>query len=49
MAHYAQDCWDVEVELSYGWTEIIGIADRACFDLTCHSKACQAAFIFRPT
>lgn len=29
MAHYAADCWDAEVELSYGWTEIVGHADRA--------------------
>jgi len=21
MAHYAQDCWDAEVETSYGWIE----------------------------
>ena len=33
MAHYASDCWDGEVKLSYGWTECLGIADRACFDL----------------
>ena len=33
MAHYASDCWDCEIKLSYGWTECVGIADRACFDL----------------
>ena len=22
-----------EIKLSYGWTECVGIADRACFDL----------------
>ena len=33
MAHYATDCWDGEVKLSYGWTECLGIADRSCFDL----------------
>lgn len=33
MAHYAADCWDAEIKLSYGWTECVGIADRACFDL----------------
>lgn len=38
MAHYASDCWDAEVECSYGWTEVIGHADRACFDLSNHSK-----------
>ena len=38
MAHYASDCWDGEIELSYGWMECVGIADRACFDLTRHAQ-----------
>jgi glycyl-tRNA synthetase len=39
MAHYAIDCWDVEVETDrYGWVEIIGIADRADYDLKSHSE-----------
>jgi len=38
MAHYAADCWDAEVLLSYGWTEIVGIADRGCWDLSRHSQ-----------
>ena len=38
MAHYAKDCWDAEALLSYGWTEITGIADRGCWDLTRHSE-----------
>jgi len=38
MAHYAADCWDAEVLLSYGWTEITGIADRGCWDLSRHSQ-----------
>lgn len=29
MAHYAADCWDAEVETSYGWIEVAGHADRA--------------------
>ena len=37
MAHYAKDCWDAEVETSYGWIEIAGHADRSCFDLTRHA------------
>lgn len=37
MAHYAQDCWDLEVNSSYGWTECAGLADRAAFDLSNHS------------
>ena len=38
MAHYAADCWDAEVLLSYGWTEIVGIADRGCWDLSRHAQ-----------
>jgi glycyl-tRNA synthetase len=36
MAHYAADCWDAEALLSFGWTEIVGIADRGCWDLSRH-------------
>eukprot|EP00298_Acanthocystis_sp_HF-20_P016048 c21358_g1_i2.p1 GENE.c21358_g1_i2~~c21358_g1_i2.p1 ORF type:complete len:681 (+),score=337.74 c21358_g1_i2:44-2086(+) len=39
MAHYASDCWDAEIETSYGWVEVTGIADRACYDLTQHANA----------
>ena len=39
MAHYAQDCWDAECKTSYGWVEIVGCADRSCFDLNSHAKA----------
>ena len=38
MAHYACDCWDAEVETSYGFIEVAGHADRSCFDLTRHAK-----------
>lgn len=38
MAHYATDCWDAEIETSYGWIECVGNADRAAYDLTVHSK-----------
>ena len=38
MAHYAADCWDAEALLSYGWTEIVGIADRGCWDLSRHAQ-----------
>lgn len=37
-AHYATDCWDAEVETSYGWIEVVGIADRADYDLRRHSQ-----------
>eukprot|EP00981_Chlorochromonas_danica_P002462 scaffold473_cov159-Ochromonas_danica.AAC.15 len=38
MAHYAADCWDLEVQMSYGWIECVGHADRACYDLDQHSQ-----------
>lgn len=39
MAHYAIDCWDVEVKTDrYGWIEIIGIADRGDYDLKSHME-----------
>jgi len=47
MAHYASDCWDAEALISFGWTEIVGIADRGCWDLSQHmrfSKADLTAF-----
>ena len=50
MAHYANDCWDAEVETSYGWIEIAGHADRSAFDLTKHMEKTKvelmAAFHF---
>ncbi|KAJ6712919.1 GLYCINE--TRNA LIGASE 1 MITOCHONDRIAL [Salix purpurea] len=36
MAHYAADCWDAEIESSYGWIECVGIADRSAYDLRAH-------------
>ncbi|MCQ5375864.1 MAG: glycine--tRNA ligase [Methanomassiliicoccales archaeon] len=42
MAHYASDCWDAEVLLSYGWTEVVGIADRGCWDLSRHIEYSNA-------
>lgn len=38
MAHYAADCWDLEINLSYGWIECVGHADRACYDLEQHGN-----------
>ncbi|MCL2296033.1 MAG: glycine--tRNA ligase [Methanomassiliicoccaceae archaeon] len=38
MAHYAMDCWDAEVLLSFGWIEVTGIADRGCWDLSRHAE-----------
>jgi glycyl-tRNA synthetase len=38
MAHYATDCWDAEIHNSTGWTECVGCADRAAYDLSVHSN-----------
>ena len=38
MAHYAKDCWDAEIRMSYGWVECVGHADRGNFDLSQHAK-----------
>eukprot|EP01023_Acetabularia_acetabulum_P067871 TRINITY_DN9484_c0_g1_i2.p1 TRINITY_DN9484_c0_g1~~TRINITY_DN9484_c0_g1_i2.p1 ORF type:complete len:299 (+),score=69.26 TRINITY_DN9484_c0_g1_i2:121-1017(+) len=38
MAHYAEDCWDAEVESTYGWVEVAGLADRSAFDLRAHTQ-----------
>ncbi len=38
LAHYSNDCWDCEINTSYGWIEVIGIADRNQYDLKMHSK-----------
>jgi len=45
MAHYASDCWDAEVETSYGWIEVAGHADRSCYDLTHHGKATKQELV----
>jgi len=38
MAHYATDCWDLEAETGYGWVELVGVADRGCYDVQAHLK-----------
>ncbi len=45
MAHYATDCWDMEIKLSSGWTECVGHADRACYDLEVHAKATKTPMV----
>lgn len=39
MAHYAQDCWDAEINTTFGWIECVGHADRSAYDLKVHSDA----------
>ena len=36
MAHYAEDCWDAEIESTYGWIECVGLADRSGTDGLIH-------------
>ncbi|KAH0878824.1 hypothetical protein HID58_066218, partial [Brassica napus] len=45
MAHYAADCWDAEIESSYGWIECVGIADRSAYDLRAHSEKSGVALV----
>ncbi|CAJ1082109.1 Glycyl-tRNA synthetase [Xyrichtys novacula] len=45
MAHYACDCWDAETKTSYGWIEIVGCADRSCFDLKCHARVTKVPLV----
>ncbi|AEE31144.1 tRNA synthetase class II (G, H, P and S) family protein [Arabidopsis thaliana] len=45
MAHYATDCWDAEIECSYGWIECVGIADRSDYDLRAHSEKSGHALV----
>lgn len=45
MAFYADDAWDLEVNLTtFGWTEMCGIHDRKDYDLSVHEKASGANF-----
>uniref|UniRef100_A0A8C4NIR1 Glycine--tRNA ligase n=1 Tax=Eptatretus burgeri TaxID=7764 RepID=A0A8C4NIR1_EPTBU len=45
MAHYACDCWDAETKTSYGWIEVVGCADRSCYDLQCHTRATKVPLV----
>jgi len=38
MAHYAEDCSDVEYKFPFGWSELEGIANRCDYDLRQHEK-----------
>lgn len=46
MAHYAADCWDAEIECSYGWIECVGIADRSAYDLRAHTVRHSLKYLF---
>ena len=45
MAHYANDCWDLECKTSYGWVECVGCAHRGCYDLSVHAKATKTPLV----
>ncbi|KAG8908276.1 Glycine--tRNA ligase 1, mitochondrial [Tulasnella sp. 403] len=47
MAHYAADCWDAEIQSSYGWIECVGCADRSAYDLSVHSNATGKPLVAR--
>lgn len=47
MAHYAADCWDAELQTSYGWIECVGCADRSAYDLTVHSNKTKEKLVVR--
>ncbi|KAJ7474710.1 hypothetical protein FB451DRAFT_1339208 [Mycena latifolia] len=48
MAHYAADCWDAEIQNSVGgWTECVGCADRAAYDLSVHAAKTGQALVVR--
>ena len=47
MAHYACDCWDAEIQSSYGWIECVGCADRSAYDLTKHSERTKERLVAR--
>lgn len=45
MAHYACDCWDLEILINGSWIECAGHADRSCFDLQAHSKKSRVEMV----
>ncbi len=47
-AFYADDAWDVEINLnSFGWTEVCGVHDRTDYDLKQHAKHSKIELIAR--
>jgi len=37
MAHYALECWDLDVLINDDWLECVGVANRGSYDLQSHS------------
>ena len=44
MAHYVADCWDAEIEFSYGWVECVGLVDKSDYHLKVHTISFQSKF-----
>ncbi|MCO6430444.1 MAG: glycine--tRNA ligase [Deltaproteobacteria bacterium] len=38
LAHYADDCYDIEYEYPWGWDELEGVASRTDYDLKRHEE-----------
>jgi len=38
-SHYASETWDLEYEFPFGWKELLGMANRADFDMQQHMKS----------
>jgi glycyl-tRNA synthetase len=39
LAHYADNCYDIEFEFPWGWDELEGVASRTDYDLKKHAEA----------
>lgn len=39
LAHYSDDCYDIEYEYPWGWGELEGVASRTDYDLSKHAAA----------
>lgn len=42
LAHYSDDCYDIEYLYPWGWDELEGVASRTDYDLTKHAQASGA-------
>lgn len=42
LAHYSDDCYDVEFQYPWGWDELEGVASRTDYDLKKHAEATGA-------
>ena len=50
LAHYSNDCYDVEYRYPWGWDELEGVASRTDYDLSRHTEGSAAKLsYFDPT